>query len=430
MSRSALALPILLASVLALAGCAGGTPSPVVPANAQPLTIKGALAYGARIALPPDSRAVIELRDVSRPDGAVVSEQRIDLAGRQVPIPFELIVDRAKLDEGTRYAVRGAVFSGARPAWASDPVTIDTKGAVVDLGTLDMTQVRAGAFPTVFQCGDQRATVDFMLQAMWLTVGNDTFEMRQALAASGARYEAVGDPTTSFWNRGRNATLVVKGRTYQECSEVSGATRKFTARGNEPGWRLDIDGDRMMLVMQNGARRLATTTPAAHRTDAYTRYAGRIDGGDITVTIFERVCRDTMTGMPHPSDVEVVLGGARLAGCGGEPAALLQGREWVVEEIAGRRLVDRSHATLNFGADGRVAGTASCNRYTAQYALTGEGLAISKAAGTMMACEPALMQQEAVFLEVLRGVRRFDIGPDGALVLYANDRRTIKARRV
>jgi heat shock protein HslJ len=40
------------------------------------------------------------------------------------------------------------------------------------------------------------------------------------------------------------------------------------------------------------------------------------------------------------------------------------------------------------------------------------------------------MQQEAVFLEVLRGVRRFDIGPDGALVLYANDRRTIKARRV
>jgi heat shock protein HslJ len=39
------------------------------------------------------------------------------------------------------------------------------------------------------------------------------------------------------------------------------------------------------------------------------------------------------------------------------------------------------------------------------------------------------MQQEALFLDVLRNVSRFDIGPDGALVLHANDRRTIKARR-
>jgi heat shock protein HslJ/membrane-bound inhibitor of C-type lysozyme len=308
-------------------------------------------------------------------------------------------------------------------------VTIETKDAVVDLGTLNMAQMRAGAFPTVFQCGDRRATVDFLRESMRLTVGNETFEMRQAVAASGARYEAVGDPTTSFWNKGRNATLVVKGRTYPECSEVSEAMRKFTARGNEPGWRLDIDGDRMTLILQNGAKRLATTTPAAHRTDTYTRYAGRIDGTDITVAIYERICRDSMTGMPHPNGVELVLGGARLAGCGGEPAALLQGGEWVVEDIAGKGLLDRSRATLNFGTDGRVAGAASCNRYTAQYALTGEGLSISKAAGTMMACAPALMQQEALFLEVLRNVSRFDIEPDGALILHASDRRTIKARR-
>jgi heat shock protein HslJ/uncharacterized lipoprotein YbaY len=429
MSRTTFALPTLLAVLLALAGCAGGTSSPAATPTARPLTVKGALAYRARIALPPDSRAVVELRDVSRLDGAVVSEQRVDLAGRQVPIPFELVVDRAKLDEAKRYAVRGAVFSGARPAWASDPVTIDTKGTVVDLGTLDMTPVRAGAFPTVFQCGDRRATVDFLRDSMRLTVGSDTFEMRQVIAASGARYEAVGDPTTSFWNKGRNATLVVKGRTYPECSEVGEATRKFTARGNEPGWRLDIDGDRMTLIMQNGAKHLATKTPAAHRTDAYTRYAGRIDGTDLTVTIVDRVCRDSMTGMPHPHVVEVVLGGARLAGCGGEPAALLQGGEWVVEEVAGKGIVDRSRATLNFDADGRVAGAASCNRYTAQYKLTGEGLSISKAAGTMMACAPALMQQEALFLDVLRNVSRFDIAPDGALVLHANDRRTIRARR-
>jgi heat shock protein HslJ/membrane-bound inhibitor of C-type lysozyme len=286
-----------------------------------------------------------------------------------------------------------------------------------------------GAFPTVFQCGDQRATVDFTRESMRLTVGEATFEMRQAVAASGARYEAVGDPTTSFWNKGQRATLVVKGREYPECSEASAATRRFVARGNEPGWRLDIDGDRMTLLMQSGGKRLATTTPAARRTDAYTRYATQADGSDLTVTIFDRLCRDTMTGMPHPNAVEVVLGGTRLAGCGGEPAALLHAREWVVEDIAGKGIVDRSRATLSFGLDGRLAGSASCNRYTAQYTLTGEGLTVSKAAGTMMACPPALMQQESLFLDVLEKVTRFDIGPDGALILHANDGRTITARR-
>jgi heat shock protein HslJ len=148
------------------------------------------------------------------------------------------------------------------------------------------------------------------------------------------------------------------------------------------------------------------------------------------VTIFNKRCRDTMTGMHHPSAVEVVYGDRKLAGCGGDPATLLQGAEWVVTDLAGKGLVNGSRATLNFGGDGRVYGRSSCNNYTAQYTVTGEGLTVSKAAGTMMACEPAaLMQQEGVFLDVLRNVRSFDFRDDGALVLRAGDGRTIVARR-
>ncbi|HET9044326.1 MAG TPA: META domain-containing protein [Burkholderiales bacterium] len=421
---------VLLASLAALSSCAGVDGPAGAGAREQTgaLAIKGLLSYRARIALPPDSRAIVALKDVSRPDGAVVAEQRIDLHGRQVPIAFELVVDRAKLDEAKRYAVRGAVFASGRPVWASEPVMIDRTTSAVDVGTLDMTPIRAGAFATVFQCGSDRATVGFTQHAMQLTVGSSTFEMRQAVAASGARYEAVGDPTTSFWNKGRRATLVVKGQTFPECVQVDDASHTFRARGNEPGWRLDIDGERMMLVTQSGEKRLAPT-PAAQRTNAFTRYATRTEGSDVTATIFNRACKDTMTGMPHPHAVEVVLDGKKLTGCGGDPAALLQGREWVVEDINSKGIIDRSRATLNFGPDGRVSGRSSCNNYTAQYSLTGEGLAVSKAAGTMMACEPALMQQESLFLDVLQNVRRFDLGPDGALVLQTDDRRTITARR-
>lgn len=423
-----LTLPAVLA---AMSGCAVIDGSPGAGAREQTgtLVIRGALSYRARIALPPDSRAIVALKDVSRPDGAVVAEHRMDLKGRQVPIAFELAVDRAKLDDARRYAVRGAVFSGGRPLWASEPVMIERTSNTVDVGTLDMTPVRAGAFATVFQCGSDRATVGFTQHAMQLSVGSATFEIRQAVAASGARYEAVGDPTTSFWNKGRRATLVVKGRTYPECVQVDDKTTMFRARGNEPGWRLDIEGDRMTLVTQYGAKRLVAATPAAQRTDTFTRYAARVEGSDVTATIFNRPCRDTMTGMPHPYAVEVMLDGKKLAGCGGDPATLLQGREWVVEDINGKGVIDRSRATLNFGADGRVSGRSSCNNYTAQYTLTGEGLTVSKAAGTMMACEPPLMQQESLFLDVLQNVRRFDLGPDGALILQTDDRRTITARR-
>ena len=425
-----LVVSVLLASLAALSGCAGVDGPPGAGAREQTgaLAIKGALSYRARIALPPDSRAIVALKDVSRPDGAVVAERRIDLHGRQVPIAFDLVVDRAKLDDAKRYAVRGAVFVGGRPVWASDPVMIDRTTGAVDVGTLDMTPVRAGAFATVFQCGGERATVDFTQQAMRLTVGNQAYEMRQAPAASGARFEAAGDPTTSFWNKGRRATLVVKGQAYPECVQVDETSTTFRARGNEPGWRLDIDGERMTLVTQSGEKRVAPI-PAAQRTNAFTRYATRVEGSDVTATIFNRPCKDTMTGMPHPHAVEVVLDGRKLTGCGGDPAALLQGREWAVVDINGKGIIDRSRATLNFGPDGRVAGRASCNNYTAQYTLTGEGLTVSKAAGTMMACEPALMRQEQLFLDVLQNVRRFDLGPDGALILQTDDRRTITARR-
>jgi heat shock protein HslJ len=282
----------------------------------------------------------------------------------------------------------------------------------------------------VFQCGDQRAAVEFIQQSMRLTLPNQTIEMRQARAASGARYEAIGDPTTSFWNVGPRATLVVKGKSYPECVQVDETATNFRAMGNEPGWRLNIEGDRMTLITQDGAKRVVTPAPAAQRTDAFTRYAARTEGSDITVTVFNRRCKDTMSGMPHPHVVEVLYDGRKLTGCGGDPATLLQGREWVVQDIAGKGIVDRSRTTLNFGADGRVSGGASCNRFTAPYTLTGESLSISpKAAVTMMACEPALMQQEGFFLDVLRNVSRFDIGPDGALILHANDGRTITARR-
>ena len=94
------------------------------------LSVKGALTYRARIALPPETRAVVELKDTSVADGRVVAEQRMDLGGKQVPIPFVLTVDRSKLLDGKQYSVRGAFQVQGRATWVSDPVVITASAGV------------------------------------------------------------------------------------------------------------------------------------------------------------------------------------------------------------------------------------------------------------------------------------------------------------
>lgn len=419
---------LALCSLIGLTACAnlgsGMTEDP------SKLVVKGALTYKARIALPPDSHAIVELRDASRADGPVVAKQRIDLQGRQVPIPFELRVDRAKLADGKRYAVRGGVLTEGRPAWASDPVALGGISGVVDVGTLNMTPVRTGAFASTFQCGDQQATIDYTQYSMRLTVGEETFNLRPVPAASGAKYEAIGDATTFFWSKGRNATLVVKGKSYPECTSMSDAAPPpFRATGNEPGWRLDIEGGKMTLVTDNGARRLVTAAPPVETSADSRRYVASTDAGPLVVTIFERACTDTMSGMPHPHAVDVAFGGRTLTGCGGDPVDLLKGPEWVVEDINRTGIIDNSRMTLDFAPDGRISGRASCNMYTGRYTLTGEALTVSNTAATLRVCAPSLMQQEEKFLGVLRNVRRFDFSEDGALILRTDDSGTITARR-
>jgi heat shock protein HslJ len=210
-------------------------------------------------------------------------------------------------------------------------------------------------------------------------------------------------------------------------SPVQAATA-FRATGNEPSWRLDVGPTEMSLLTDFGQTRVVAPTPTVRVAGATTTYVGRTDQGELQATIVDRVCVDSMSGMPHPQTVTVVAGGQTLHGCGGEPVSLLQG-EWTVVEIGGAPLVAGSRVTLSFELEGRLSGNSSCNRFMSEYSLSGEGLAISKAAGTRMMCDAALMEQERAFLDALAATQIFSIAPDGALLLQTHDGRTIKARR-
>jgi len=206
-----------------LASCPGkaGKESAVPDAAVSIMTVKGTLTYRARIALPPNGIAVVEIRDLTRTDSPIVAELRRDLMGRQVPIPFELSVERARLEPGRAYRLRGAILSGGRPIWVSDPVAIDPAKAAVDIGAVNLAPFKVQAFARTLRCGDKTITAGFDGDLLRLTAGVESFDMRRVETASGARYVAVNDSMTTLWTKGRTATLQLRGQVYPECTEVT-----------------------------------------------------------------------------------------------------------------------------------------------------------------------------------------------------------------
>jgi heat shock protein HslJ len=135
-----------------------------------------------------------------------------------------------------------------------------------------------------------------------------------------------------------------------------------------------------------------------------------------------------MSGMPHPSTVMVTLAGQELRGCGGNPADLLHG-EWQVQNLNGRAIEGGLRGTINFAPGGGISGRSFCNSYAGEYALTGESLAITPGASTLMACVSPAGDLEKSFMNLLGSVRRFEISANGSLILHTSDGRTLTARR-
>lgn len=423
----ALAAPILAA---VLAGCASdgvGTP--------PELSVRGRLDYPARVATQAGAQAVVELREAGAADARVLARTARPVDGAQVPTPFELRVPGARTVPGRGYALRAGVTVDGQPAWASEPVTVSATAGEVDVGTLRLAPVRPIAFASTLRCGERVATLGVLHGRWTLVVDGREIALREVGASGSGRWVADGDPRTTVRTAGPRAHLTVDGTAWPECASTpagAGASPlrlPFAARGNEPSWRLAIDPTRIRFQPAPDAAPVEAPTPASRAAGAGRRWDADAPGGRLAIVVLERVCEDTMSGMPHPASVAVDWGGRRFAGCGGEPAGLLRGPEWVVEDIDRGGIVDRSRATLAFAPDGRIVGRASCNDYTGRWTLDGESLRIAGLATASRTCAPALMRQEARLVERLHAVRRFAIAPDGALVLHDDRDGRIVARR-
>lgn len=198
----------------------------------------------------------------------------------------------------------------------------------------------------------------------------------------------------------------------------------LTARGNEPGWQLMITDRAITFSTMDGMAVSVEPVPPATTANEIAVHSTMVEGKPFSLVVVDKICSDTMTGMPFPKTVAVVLGDQNFIGCGGDPLSLLLG-DWKVEEIGGLGVILESEASIAFDLDGSLHGNSSCNRFFGTFTLTGEGLTISETGGTMMACDPGLMDQEQRFLSSLDAVRRFESLPDGRLRLIGDDGRVV-----
>jgi putative lipoprotein len=189
--------------------------------------------------------------------------------------------------------------------------------------------------------------------------------------------------------------------------------QEIAVRANAEQAELTVGGKRYLLQSQrsaSGARYASTAYPG-------TSFWSKGDQGMLMID-----------GQAYPECSQLEPTTPIADKSGREPPHDLTVREWVVESIDGRGVIDSSRTTLAFAPDGQVAGRAGCNRYSGVYRLQGSTVGFSGVATTRMMCGPALMEQEARFLKTLGLLTAWRLQPDGSLLLTGMDGSKLLAR--
>ena len=111
---------------------------PAPAASSSFVDISGSVTYLQRIALPPDAILTIRVQDTSRADAKArtLAEQSIELGGQQVPINFQLTVDRDLIGKRARITLAARIEIYGKLLFINDsayPVKIENGKAHVDM---------------------------------------------------------------------------------------------------------------------------------------------------------------------------------------------------------------------------------------------------------------------------------------------------------
>lgn len=399
-----------------------------------------AVAYRERIALGPE--AVVEAQLLAFEPGSdtpnLLAEVSETFDGRQVPLDLTLGYDPESVESHRELAVWGRIIDrDSGLVWLTpEDARFPAGNPTADLGVIMLVPSNyAASVDNPYQCDDGRSfTARYDTPDMVMTLDDTAYRLSPQPSASGARFGARSDdgPRT-FWSRGAGA--LVRFETDGEwiscetsaylpepatAPEPAPEPQVYTARGNEPGWVLRLSGDEAEYLGNYGETRISGRVTEREAVDESTNIltVDSASGSGFAVRIRHAICQDSMSGLSYPDNVGISLDGAEfLIGCGGDAESLLTGEVWRVTHIAGEEVPGPRAVTLEFDGNGRLSGQAPCNRYSASYQLTGEGIVLGEGVSTRMACAGDLMELESSFLSIIQGSLPVSIDESGSLSL-------------
>jgi len=119
-------------------------------------------------------------------------------------------------------------------------------------------------------------------------------------------------------------------------------------------------------------------------------------------------------------------GGQQLEFAARDPLA---GTAWTLSTIDGAAPLTDTTITLEFSADGRVAGSDGCNRYSGPYSLRG-GLRFGENfMSTLRACPPEVMRQASAYLAALTGATGYRLADDELTIAQGADGTLVFSRQ-
>jgi len=380
-----------------------------LPAQADPVTVTAEVTYRERIALPSDALLLVELRDGN---GRLLATRKIPTDGAQVPLSVEF-----EAPERAEVMVLRAGILGPGAPWVTDPAVLPRRGGQrAEAGQLTARRVAPAGPAHAWRCGGDLYWLAWTEDGARLRKGGLWRDLVAERTASGGKANAPDDPGTYVWSKGLGMTVSWRGAAMDCALALDPLAAGFSARGNEPGWRLEIMGGGIGFGRVDRAMQTAPLPRPERLTDGI-RYA--LPDAGLTVTLRDRLAHDSMAGLPYPVAVTVETPEWVLTGTGGDPGALIEGLDWRVVEIGGRAVPEGVEASLRL-AGRSVAGRGGCNRFTGTFDLTGETLTIGPVAATMMACPGEQMAAERALFDAFAATRGFDIGADGALILLGS----------
>ena len=203
-------------------------------------------------------------------------------------------------------------------------------------------------------------------------------------------------------------------QTIPAAEDAAPADQVYTARGNEPGWILKMDGKTIDYQGDYGETKIRIPAPEPRPSFNGMRHVS----DRLTVDVTYSTCTDDMSGKRFADTVTVMTGDKQVKGCGGRalPPESLHDTTWTIIMIGQMPVLEDIQTEVRF-ADGKISGTAGCNRFNGTYRIASNVLTVGPVASTRMMCPDKQMAQEAKFLALLAGklTKRYSV--EGNLIL-------------